>query len=195
MSKTMNKTKQESNQTYVCTYDSPVGQLTITSNEKAVTGLWVRTPKGVSANARRVEAEEVPVLAETARWLDRYFKGENPGAVPELAFVGGSDFARVVWGLLLEIPYGRLVTYGSLAREAAVRMGRKTMSAQAIGQAVGHNPISILNPCHRVVGSSGSLTGYAGGLDVKEYLLRLEGFPSENLKLKDMKPAFWGHFF
>ena len=114
-----------------------------------------------------------PVLAETVRWLDRYFSGEEPDFLPLMA-LAGTAFQREVWSLLLEIPYGETRTYGQLASELAARRGIDRMSAQAVGGAVGRNPISILVPCHRVVGADGSLTGYAGGLDNKKKLLTLE---------------------
>ena len=119
--------------------------------------------------------EELEVFSRAKDWLDRYFNGKKPepSELP-LAPVGG-EFRRTVWELLCEIPYGELTTYGQIAREAAKRLQRESMSAQAVGGAVGHNPISIIIPCHRVVGTGGSLTGYAGGLDKKIWLLKHEG--------------------
>ena len=117
---------------------------------------------------KRIEEKETPVLTETARWLDVYFSGKDPDILPPL-HPQGSPFRQAVWNILLTIPRGQTMTYGEIARRLGVR------SAQAVGGAVGHNPISILIPCHRVVGSDGSLTGYAGGFDRKTRLLQLEG--------------------
>ena len=116
---------------------------------------------------------ETPPLTEAKRWLDVYFSGKMPDFMPPLHPIG-SDFRQEVWALLLQIPYGQTVTYGELARQLAEKQGRPRMSAQAVGGAVGHNKISIIIPCHRVVGTGGSLTGYAGGIDRKVKLLALE---------------------
>ena len=115
----------------------------------------------------------MPVLGDACRWLDVYFSGQEPDFLPPL-HPHGSEFQLAVWELLLQIPYGQTTTYGALARQLAARRGLSRMSAQAVGGAVGHNPISLLIPCHRVVGTNGSLTGYAGGLDKKIRLLELE---------------------
>lgn len=125
--------------------------------------------------------EELEVFSRAKDWLDRYFNGKKPepSELP-LAPVGG-EFRQTVWELLCEIPYGELTTYGQIAREAAKRLQRESMSAQAVGGAVGHNPISIIIPCHRVVGTGGSLTGYAGGLDKKIWLLKHEGVKMDGL--------------
>lgn len=117
--------------------------------------------------------QETPVLAEAKRWLDVYFSGKVPDFTPPLHPVG-SAFRRSVWEILLQIPYGQTTTYGEIARQLAEKQGLPRMSAQAVGGAVGHNEISIIIPCHRVVGTSGSLTGYAGGISKKEKLLELE---------------------
>lgn len=121
------------------------------------------------------EKEEHPVLCETRRWLDLYFSGKDPGFVPPLHLTG-TPFRMQVWKLLLAVPYGRTTTYGELAKKAAGKMGLERMSAQAVGGAVGHNKIWIIVPCHRVLGADGSLTGYAGGIDKKALLLKLEGW-------------------
>ena len=123
---------------------------------------------------------ETPTLAETKRWLDIYFTGREPGFLPPLHPIG-SAFRQSVWELLLRIPYGQTTTYGEIAQELAAKRGLARMSAQAVGGAVGHNEISILIPCHRVVGTNGSLTGYAGGVDKKERLLTLEGVDMRGL--------------
>lgn len=138
-----------------------------------LTGLWLRGAK----YAPEVPADasgEAPVLDQARRWLDVYFSGRDPGPTPPL-HPEGTPFQRAVWRLLLDIPYGTTTTYGALAQRLAQARGVPYMSAQAVGGAVGRNPISILVPCHRVVGADGSLTGYAGGLSVKLQLLTLEG--------------------
>ena len=148
-----------------CQYPSPVGTLYLTADEGGLTGIWMHPEK----------TEDFPVLTQAKVWLDSYFSG-NP---TELSFplnLHGTTFQQQVWEILLTIPYGQTTTYGAIAREMAARTGKEKMSAQAVGQAVGANPISILIPCHRVVGANGKLTGYAGGLDKKEWLLRHEGW-------------------
>ena len=149
-----------------CTfYDSPVGRLVLTCTEDALTGLYMNRDTPVQ--------EEHPIFRQTKLWLDAYFRGERPTLELPL-FAEGTPFQQKIWQLLLEIPYGKTKTYGDLAREMTAITGRK-MSAQAVGQAVGRNPISILIPCHRVIGAKGNLTGYAGGLEKKIWLLRHEG--------------------
>ena len=119
-------------------------------------------------------SQETPVLTKAKRWLDIYFSGEEPKFIPPL-HPAGTAFRQAVWKILLQIPYGQTVTYGEIAQQFAAEQGISTMSAQAVGGAVGHNKISIIIPCHRVIGADGSLTGYAGGIDKKIALLRLEG--------------------
>lgn len=114
-------------------------------------------------------------LKNTVEWLERYFNGEQPEIAELVLAPQGSEFRQIVWKNLCEIPYGKVVTYGELAKKVAVQMGRERMSAQAVGGAVGHNPISVIIPCHRVIGADGSLTGYAGGIEKKRMLLELEG--------------------
>ncbi len=127
------------------------------------------------------EGDGMPVFESAKRWLDRYFAGEEP-VISELPLAPvGSEFRQVVWNILCEIPYGEVVSYGEIARKTAEKMGKKRMSGQAVGGAVGHNPISIIIPCHRVVGSNGSLTGYAGGIQTKIKLLQLEGADTSRL--------------
>ena len=139
----------------------------LAADEQGLTGLWFDGAKYFAANLpEKREEKRTPILDEAARWLDLYFAGRQPAFTPPLHLVG-SAFRQRVWKRLLEIPYGQTVTYGAL-------LG-KEMSAQAVGGAVGHNPVSIIVPCHRVVGADGSLTGYAGGIDKKIRLLALEG--------------------
>lgn len=155
---------------YFTEYDSPIGTLLLTCRENGLTGLWMnRLPP--EDGCRR---EDHPIFLEAKRWLDSYFRGENPPVTVPLA-PEGTPFRQQVWQLLRDIPYGESRSYGDLARQMAAIFGKETMSAQAIGQAVGSNPISIFIPCHRVVGAKGQLTGYAGGIDKKIWLLRHEG--------------------
>ena len=159
------------------TYHSPVGALTLMGDGENITGLWTERRKYPAAGLPDVAAdiETVPEFAAVRDWLDRYFAGEKPSAAELPLAPAGSGFRRLVWQLLCEIPFGEVTTYGELAKRAANILGKEKMSAQAIGGAVGHNPISIIIPCHRVVGADGSLTGYAGGIEVKRLLLRHEG--------------------
>jgi methylated-DNA-[protein]-cysteine S-methyltransferase len=121
-----------------------------------------------------VENRDIPVFCATRKWLDRYFAGEEPTASELPLAPIGSEFRQKVWRILCDIPYGKVITYGSIAKILAVKMNKERMSSQAIGGAVGHNPVSIIIPCHRVVGSDGNLTGYAGGIAAKIKLLELE---------------------
>lgn len=159
---------------YLCNYESPVGALTIAADGENITGLWLAGQKYFAAALDAgSERRSLPVFDLARNWLDEYFAGQAPEMTLPLA-PDGSEFRRAVWRILTEIPYGGLTTYGAIAKTMAARTGRASMSAQAVGGAVGHNPISIIIPCHRVVGSDGSLTGYAGGLAKKIHLLQLE---------------------
>lgn len=144
------------------------------SNGEALTGLWFDGQKyfGDTLDTQQ-EVKRLPVFDETVRWLDMYFQGKVPDFTP-LLFWQASDFRERVWEILLTIPYGHTMTYGEIADKIAAETGRSRMSAQAVGGAVGHNPISLIVPCHRVIGANGSLTGYAGGLETKRQLLALE---------------------
>lgn len=155
-------------------YASPVGGILLAADEIGLTGLWFDGEKFFADNLpAKHEEKESPTLAATKRWLDIYFKGKEPDFTPPLHPVG-SAFRMKVWDILLQISYGQTVTYGWIARQLAAQEGLARMSAQAVGGAVGRNEISIIIPCHRVVGTSGSLTGYAGGLDRKIALLKTE---------------------
>lgn len=158
---------------YTTHYESLLGGITLASDGEALTGLWFVGQKyyGSTLDKEHEEAEQA-VFADTRRWLDIYFSGLKPDFTPLLS-TAGSPFRRRVWASLLRIPYGRTATYGDVAKEMAAERGF-SVSAQAVGGAVGHNPISLIIPCHRVVGTNGSLTGYAGGVDKKLALLRLE---------------------
>ena len=157
-------------------YESPVGELLLASDGEALTGLWLEGQKYYAAGVKESAEtkDSLPIFEQTKHWLDEYFAGRRP-EVRELPVVFcGSRFQCAVWQLLTEIPYGQLTTYGQLAKEYEARTGRIT-AARAVGGAVGRNPISILVPCHRVVGADGSITGYAGGAERKRFLLRLDG--------------------
>ena len=160
--------------TYVTSYLSPLGAITLASDGEALTGLWFDGQKYFGSTLpQQAETGDCPVFAQTRRWLDCYFAGEKPDFTPPLHW-DATPFRKEVWDILLTIPYGRTMTYGQIAAQLAGQAG-KPQSAQAVGGAVGHNPISLIVPCHRVVGADGSLTGYAGGVDRKVKLLALEG--------------------
>ena len=160
--------------TYIQHYSSPLGGILLAADEIGLTGSWFDGEKYFADNLPAEHAErQTPILAEAARWLDIYFTGKEPGFTPPLHPIG-SAFRQAVWEILLQIPYGQTTTYGEIARQLAEKQGLEKMSAQAVGGAVGHNEISVIIPCHRVVGTSGSLTGYAGGIDKKVKLLELE---------------------
>ena len=155
-------------------FDSPLGGILLAADEIGLTGLWF-FGQSYFADTLPTEqiAQETPILAQAREWLDEYFSGKEPDFTPTLHPIG-SPFRQAVWKLLLQIPYGQTTTYGEIARQLEKLQNRPHMSAQAVGGAVGHNGISIIIPCHRVVGTKGSLTGYAGGLDKKMALLELE---------------------
>ncbi len=159
---------------YTRKYCSPIGGILLAADDVGLTGLWFDGEKYFADNLPAEHTDkETPILAETVRWLDIYFGGEEPDFMPPLHPMG-SEFRQEVWKILLRIPYGKTVTYGDISRQLAKKTGVEKMSAQAVGGAVGHNEISIIIPCHRVVGTGGSLTGYAGGIDKKIRLLELE---------------------
>ncbi|MDE7197733.1 MAG: methylated-DNA--[protein]-cysteine S-methyltransferase [Lachnospiraceae bacterium] len=160
---------------YTTTYQTPMGEMLLAADETGLTGLWFDEGRYFAEGLNEEhEEKELPVFASARRWLDIYFDGRDPDFMPPLHMIG-SPFRLSVWKHLLEIPYGMTATYGELAKIMAEERGLARMSAQAVGGAVGHNPISIIVPCHRVIGANGSLTGYGGGLDKKERLLALEG--------------------
>lgn len=154
-------------------YLSPLGPITLASDGDALTGLWFQGQK-YYPDLMGWREEELPVFAQARAWLDAYFRRQVPGPPPPLR-PAGTDFQKEVWAILAAIPYGVTRTYAHIAGELARKKGLPRMSARAVGSAVGRNPISLIVPCHRVVGASGSLTGYAGGLDKKRALLELEG--------------------
>ena len=159
---------------YTHHYYSPLGGITLASDGEAIVGLWFDGQKYYADTLDNEHMEKaLPVFKETDRWLDTYFSGKQPDFMPKLS-MRGTAFRKAVWNILLTIPYGQTMTYGHIAEIVAKQMGFDRMSAQAVGGAVGHNPVSLIIPCHRVVGSSGNLTGYAGGIDKKIRLLQLE---------------------
>ncbi|MDR1971249.1 MAG: methylated-DNA--[protein]-cysteine S-methyltransferase [Treponema sp.] len=179
---------------FTCTVDTPLGAMTASAEDDALTGLWFMGQKYYPETLGWTDKPEYPPFAGLRAWLEIYFAGKPPppvkGPLPACCASSGSgagalrllrlnprgtDFQKAVWEQLLAIPYGKSGAYGEIAKKIAVRRGLPSMSAQAVGGAVGHNPISILIPCHRVLGVGGSLTGYAGGLDKKKALLGLEG--------------------
>ena len=174
---------------YTYHYDSPLGGITLASDGASLTGLWFDGQK-YFADTLSGEREEkrLPVFNETAKWLDVYFSGNEPDFTPELN-MKTTPFRKLVWELLLTIPYGRTMTYGEVAALLAEQKGLPHMSAQAVGGAVGHNAISIIIPCHRVVGANGSLTGYAGGIGRKLKLLELENADLTKLFVPDKGTA------
>lgn len=158
-------------------YSSPMGQIILAVKDQTLIGLWWENQKYFAASVREpmTQDDSLPVFRLCRSWLDSYFAGEKPKMDCIPMHPSGSPFRQNVWKLLLEIPYGQIVTYKDLAQKIAAIQNRPHMSSQAVGGAVAHNPISILIPCHRVIGSNGSLTGYAGGLEKKKWLLTHEG--------------------
>ena len=156
-------------------YDAPYGRYVMAAEDGVLTGVWLEGQKYFPSGLPEPSDRESEIFAHTRRWLDAYFAGRQPDVSALPMAPRGSAFAQSVWQLLLEIPYGQTVTYGELAKRLAERRGLAQLSSQAVGGAVGHNPISVIIPCHRVLGAKNQLTGYAGGLDVKTFLLKLEG--------------------
>ena len=159
---------------YTASYSSPVGDILMAADDIGLTGLWFEGQKYYPDLKNTQNMPDLPVFNETKRWLNTYFSGKAPDFTPPL-HTTGTPFQTNVWNILLTIPYGKTTTYGEIAKQIAAKMGLSRMSAQAVGGAVGHNRISIIVPCHRVLGAHGELTGYAGGIDKKRYLLNIEG--------------------
>ena len=159
---------------YISHYQSPLGGILLAADDTGLTGLWFEGQKYFALYLdKEHEEKEIPLFNEAKRWLDIYFSGKEPDFTLPLHFTG-TEFQNEVWEILYSIPYGKTMTYGEIAAQIAARRGISHMSAQAVGGAVGHNEISIIVPCHRVVGANGSLTGYAGGIEKKIALLELE---------------------
>lgn len=176
---------------YMTRYSSPLGELLLAERDGALVGLWLRGQK-YFPDLRQEETGQCDsrtVLSEAKLWLDAYFKGGRPEISLLPLAPEGSEFRRRVWKRLCAIPYGETVSYGEIARDLARERGTETFSAQAVGGAVGHNPVSIIIPCHRVVGSNGSLTGYAGGVERKLWLLRHEGADTSGLYVPEKGTA------
>ena len=159
---------------YTSHYRSPIGNILLAADEVGLTGLWFEGQKYFALYLdKEHEEKEIPIFEKAKEWLDIYFAGKEPDFTVPLHFTG-TDFQNEVWEILCAIPYGRTMTYGEIAKQVAAKKGLPRMSAQAVGGAVGRNGISVIVPCHRVVGANGSLTGYAGGIDKKIKLLQLE---------------------
>lgn len=159
---------------YITEYLSPLGKVILASDGKDLTGTWFEGQRYFPDISSCIISPQLPVFIDACSWLNSYFEGRIPSAFTQLS-PSGTPFQQDVWHLLRQIPYGETTTYGKLALQIARHHGKQHMAAQAIGNAVGHNPISIFIPCHRVIGTAHNLTGYAGGIDRKEALLKLEG--------------------
>ena len=175
---------------YTNTYESPLGHLLLAGDDDGLTGLWFTEggryiARGLSKNA---EPRETGYFDQTKEWLDFYFTGKDPGFLPKIHLTG-SDFRNRIGEIMCEIPFGETVTYGWIADRIAKERGINKMSAQAVGGAVGHNPVCIIVPCHRVVGTNGSLTGYGGGILRKKALLELEGADMSRFTIPDKGTA------
>lgn len=162
---------------YGTTYNSPIGKIFIASRNEKIIGTWIEGQKYFLSKLEEkiYEKEEEKILLKAKEWLNEYFAGKKPEIKKLDLAPEGSEFAKSIWNILCQIPYGNVTTYGVIAQKIVKIMGKNNMSAQAVGGAVGHNPISIIIPCHRVIGKDGSLTGYAGGVDKKKWLLKHEG--------------------
>lgn len=165
---------------YTSVYKSPFGEILFVADSVGLVGVWFDKEKYFAANSSVKHQEmDLPVFEKTRKWFDAYFKGEIPTTYVPLHFTG-TKFQNEVWKLLCDIAYGQTTTYGDIAKKIAKKYGIKKMSAQAVGGAVSRNKISIIVPCHRVIGVNGNLTGYAGGIDKKIFLLKLEKSYKEN---------------
>ena len=159
---------------YTYHYSSPIGGITMASNGESLTGLWFDGQKYFASTlSQRHMEKQLPVFDRTCEWLDLYFSGKSPDFIPPV-FMYVSNFRRDVYEILMTIPFGETMTYKEVADLIAKKHRIISMSAQAVGGAIAHNPISLVIPCHRVIGTNGKLTGYAGGLDKKEWLLDME---------------------
>lgn len=174
---------------YTQHYNSPLEGMTMASDGTALIGLWFDGQKYFADSVKgECQEKSLAIFDDTARWLDIYFSGSEPDFMPKIN-INGTPFRKSVAEIMLTIPYGKTMTYGEIARKIAEQRGSNKMSAQAVGGAVGHNPISIIIPCHRVVGTNGSLTGYAGGIDRKIQLLKLERADMSKLFVPDKGTA------
>ena len=175
---------------YAAKIQTPMGNVLLASDGKNLIGLWFAGQKyyGDSMDSSIEYKDGLPVFFQTKKWLERYFAGEMPAASELPLAPAGSEFRKSVWTMLCHIPYGQTRTYGDIAAQVTMQRGKKT-SARAVGGAVGHNPISIIIPCHRVMGANGSLTGYAGGIERKQQLLAAEGV--DLTRVPDAHAAAW----
>lgn len=179
---------------YTAYYNSPVGKILLASKDNKLIGLWIEGQKYYLGKLKEkiLKKDDEMIFIKTKKWLDKYFDKKKP-KISELDLApSGSEFAQNVWKILCEIPYGKVTTYGEIAKKVAKIMNKNKMSAQAVGGAVGHNPISIIIPCHRVVGSNGNLTGYAGGIDKKIKLLEHENVDMHNLYIPTKRTEVGG---
>lgn len=177
---------------YFATYDAPFGLMTLTADDEGLTGVWLGEHAiAVLVQCTGNETRSLPALCSAAEWFDAYFAGKRPETLPQLHLCG-TPFQLRVWNELLKIPYGALTTYGDLAKTLAAQADKRCVAAQAVGGAVGSNPVSIIVPCHRVIGSDGNLTGYGGGIDFKVALLELEGHDMSRFTMP--KRPTKGHF-
>lgn len=168
---------------YMCKYNSEIGNIIMVSDGENLTGLWFEGQKHF-LNLFEEYQEELEIFSKAKEWLDIYFSGREPDfSIPVL--FSGTEFRVKIWNMLKEIPYGEVITYGDIAKRLAKEKGIRKMSAQAVGSAVGHNPISIIVPCHRVIGNNNNLTGYAGGIDRKKRLLELEGIDISKMSVPE----------
>lgn len=158
---------------YYCEYNSPIGDLVIVSDGESIVWLGTKDHKFFADVLCEEKTSDIPIFSDTKKWLDIYFSGKIPTFTPSLS-PQGSSFRQSIWTVLATIPYGKVVTYGDIAKLTSKQTNKDKISAQAVGGAVGHNPISIIIPCHRVVGSGGNLTGFACGIEIKIKLLELE---------------------
>lgn len=169
---------------YISYYQSPLGNILLSANNNGLSGLWFEGQKYFALTLDKEHQEkEMPLFKQVKNWLDNYFLGNKPNSSLPLYLIG-TNFQKQVWQILYSIPYGETRTYGEIAKELAIKKGLSRMSAQAVGSAVGHNPISIIIPCHRVMGENGDLRGYAGGIEKKVKLLELEKVNTQPFTLK-----------
>ncbi len=160
---------------YYTTFDSLIGKLTISSDGKYITGIWIENQKhfGSILSNNSIENNTLEIFSETKKWLKEYFSGKNPQSKIPIKMIR-SDFRKMVWNIIYDIPYGKIMTYGEIAKIISEKTNKPFSCSKAVGNAVGRNPILIVIPCHRVVGTRNKLTGFAGGIDIKEKLLKIE---------------------
>ncbi len=166
---------------YKSYYNSPLGKMILVSDGKNLIGLWIEGQKYFLGNIKEelVLKDDLNVFKRSKEWLDKYFNNENPSILDVSLLPNGTEFNKRVWNELCKVPYGETITYGKIAEKLGLNRGY----SQAVGNAIGHNPIMIIIPCHRVIGKNGNLTGYAGGIDNKIKLLKLEGINTDKMHL------------